>query len=84
LKYYIAEYVTQPSDHDLIDIADDDNCGHDHETAENAAENHFSHHDGWESSWPLTFVLVEDDGSTSSWVVELESVPQFYARRKKT
>ncbi len=29
--------------------------------AEDAAEHYISNHDGWESSWPLTFSIYETD-----------------------
>lgn len=87
MRYFIEEYsgghADQPDDDDMYKLPDDDNCGHDYETAENAAEHFLRKHNGWESQWPLTFVLVEDDGSKSSWTVDMESVPQFHASRKK-
>ena len=51
--------------------------------AEAAADDFHRRHDGWESSWPLDFVLMEADGSViGTFSVERESVPQFSATRK--
>jgi hypothetical protein len=50
--------------------------------AEEAAEDYYSAHDGWESSWPLTFVFYdsEDGPEIGRCEVECESVPSFHAR----
>lgn len=48
--------------------------------AEGAAEDYFQHHDGWEASWPLTFVIFDDDEKEIGRVlVQHETVPSFRA-----
>lgn len=51
--------------------------------AEAAADDFHSRHDGWESRWPLEFVLMEADSSViGTFIVERETMPQFSATRK--
>lgn len=49
--------------------------------AMDAAEDYHGNHDGWESPWPLEFVLYEsEDGPPiARFDVEREVVPHFYA-----
>jgi hypothetical protein len=52
--------------------------------AEDAAQDYFDNHDGWESTWPLTFVILDEDlNELGSFVVEMEAVPQFWATKKQ-
>ena len=45
---------------------------------EQAAENYFSDHDGWDCHWPLTFELLDDDQHVIYRAeVQLESQPLF-------
>ena len=73
--YKILDY-----DEDIIDYIDgwEDDDGR--WIAAAAAENFHSFHDGWESHWPKTFVIVREDGSElGTYTVEREAVPSFYA-----
>jgi len=46
--------------------------------AEEAAEQYFRHHDGWEDSWPVTFhIFPPHADSPVSVVVEIEHEPAF-------
>jgi hypothetical protein len=46
-----------------------------------AAEDYHSHHDGWESSWPIEIVLMEPNGAViGTYSVDREMQPHFYAR----
>lgn len=47
--------------------------------AQECAEKYFSEHDGWESSWPLTFTIFKDGKQIGRARVEMESEPQFYS-----
>lgn len=53
--------------------------------AEDAAETYadycIDNRDGWDSSWPLTFRVRLPDGSTEDYEVELDTVPEFTARK---
>jgi hypothetical protein len=50
--------------------------------AEQAAENYHQKHDGWESSWPITFIIRKEDGSEiGRYEVDREIAPQFFARK---
>lgn len=45
---------------------------------EQAADNYFSDHDGWDCRWPLTFELLDDDQQVIYRAeVQLESQPLF-------
>jgi len=44
-----------------------------------AAEDYHSRHDGWESSWPIAFEIVDADGiSLGTFNIDREAVPHFY------
>ena len=49
---------------------------------EQCADDYWSEHDGWESSWPLTFTLHQEEGGleVARSVIEMEAEPRFYAR----
>jgi hypothetical protein len=50
--------------------------------AEDAAEDYHNRHDGWEDSWPLTFVILDEElNELGRFSVEREAVPQFSASR---
>ena len=58
---------------------DDDDA---EDVAATAAENFHDQHDGWESSWPITFeILDEADISLGSFQVDRELVPHFFVSR---
>jgi hypothetical protein len=47
---------------------------------EDAAQDHFECHDGWESRWPLTFSLVDENGAEyARAVMRREDRPEFFA-----
>ena len=52
--------------------------------AEEAAEDYFNNHDGWESSWPLTFTIFQDEKKIGQIVVDMETVPRFHAHRPQS
>lgn len=53
--------------------------------AQNAAEDFHSRHNGWESSWPLTFRLVKKDGTViGDFEVDRDVQPVFLAREIKS
>ncbi len=47
--------------------------------AELAAEHFFAYHDGWEYEWPLEIQVIDKNGQTSGFKVELEHAPVFTA-----
>jgi hypothetical protein len=51
------------------------------DVAMDAAEDYHGNHDGWESRWPLDFIIYEsEDGPPAArFEIERETVPQFYA-----
>lgn len=51
--------------------------------AEDAADDYYANHDGWESPWPLIIALyeTEDGPEIARYLVELEHEPAFYARQ---
>lgn len=50
--------------------------------AADAAEDYWGNHDGWESNWPLTFLLFASETGPLlvSVKVDMESVPSFTGR----
>ena len=54
------------------------------ETCEQAAEDHYKNHDGWEGKWPITIRLYLDKtgGEVFSAEVEFDCEPVFAATRK--
>jgi len=50
--------------------------------AEAAAEDYHANHDGWESSWPITFVILDEARKElARFLVDREAVPQFNATK---
>ena len=81
MKYYIEDYDQGPEDAYKIHNC---NWGIDHPqyAAEDAAEDYHGYHDGWESSWPLVFVMLDDElNELGRFSVDRESVPQFHASK---
>jgi hypothetical protein len=69
--------VTLIADYDL----DDDSWNDD--LAERCADDWHSNHDGWEASWPRTFVLFRDKTGPAfaRFTVDREYAPQFSATK---
>jgi hypothetical protein len=82
MKYYIDDHETIE---DAITIPGWDGTGSFSGllwAAEEAAEDHHNNHDGWESSWPLTFVILDDElNELGRFSVGREFVPQFYVTK---
>jgi len=80
MKFYIKD--RGDSAYDAVDIGDGNGWHrHDSFTAEGAADIYHDNYGGWESSWPMTITLVDDNGTESDWDVDRESVPSFYATK---
>jgi hypothetical protein len=49
--------------------------------AQEAAQDYWDNHDGWEASWPLEFSLHETEGGAevARFAVQMEAEPVFYA-----
>lgn len=47
--------------------------------AQDAGEDFYNNHDGWEAEWPLELSLYDNGQFLGCFKVELESVPQFYS-----
>jgi len=45
--------------------------------AEEAAEDFYNNHDGWECDWPIEFRITIGDNSSNLIKVELDSCPIF-------
>jgi hypothetical protein len=60
------------------DVTDDFECAL---IVTDCAEDYFHQHDGWEASWPRTFLIyaTEDGPPVARLHVHCESVPQFTA-----
>lgn len=53
--------------------------------ARECAQDYWDNHDGWEASWPLTFVLHDGEGGPElgRFFVDMEARPSFTAARKE-
>ncbi len=52
--------------------------------AEDCAKNYHQHHDGWESSWPITIIVYRLDGTKlGTFDVDRDVEPVFSAWEKK-
>ncbi len=72
-KGYSGEYVLESYFDDAEDVAVE------------AAEDYHSNHDGWESSWPIDFEIIDADGiSLGTFEIDREAVPHFFLNRKRT
>jgi hypothetical protein len=77
MRYYIEEYDGGPEDSYYFDPFKSTDLRW---AAEEAADYFFCEHDGWDSTWPLTFVLLDDSGvEVGRFMVEMEARPSFYA-----
>lgn len=50
---------------------------------QDAAEDYWSNHDGWESHWPLNIELFVDGNSVGVFEVVMETEPTFSASKKE-
>ena len=49
------------------------------DVAVEAAEDFHTNHDGWESTWPINFEIIDADGiSLGCFKIDCEAVPHFY------
>lgn len=78
MRYYRLGYQ-DPSDAYILPGSQREWIKHDSMTAEEAAEDYHQRHDGWEASWPITIVLVDDEGVESRWSVDRGMSPVFRA-----
>lgn len=54
------------------------------DVAEEASEDFFDNHDGWETTWPVTLYIWNDKGEyLGASVVNVEYSPSFYAYHKE-
>ncbi|HGY3930753.1 TPA: hypothetical protein ACNVXV_002074 [Citrobacter koseri] len=51
--------------------------------AQEAAEDYWENHDGWESRWPLNIELFADGSSVGMFEVVMETEPTFSASKKE-
>lgn len=51
--------------------------------AQEAAEDYWENHDGWESRWPLNIELFVDGGSVGVFEVVMEMEPTFSANKQE-
>lgn len=66
-----------------LEVPDHFTVEHAEWTAEDAAEDYHSNHDGWEYKWPLTFRIRDENGrDLGEWEVSMEMVPSFSARHR--
>jgi len=81
VRYYIPEYAQSVDDAYEIDTQWDPDT-YPWLVAEECADDFDSHHEGWESHWPLDIVLVDGEREVGTFTVDREFEPSFYAYRK--
>lgn len=83
-RYGIVEYDHGVDDGYKVETSwhlDDEALGY---IAEDAAEDFYNNCDGWESEWPLTFIIWDNDGKEMGrYRVVIESAPLFTASEIK-
>lgn len=47
--------------------------------AAEVGEDFFHNHDGWESDWPITFVIYHKGMRLGQQTVDMEAIPRFYS-----
>lgn len=76
LKYYIDDLKENKEDARNVP---DDNENDPYFFALNAAEYHYHNEDGWEDSWPMTFIILDENNEfLDKFSVELEFNPVFF------
>lgn len=82
MKY---SYKIPKFDDGIVDVVDSPfgpSAGH--HIATTCAEDFHTHHDGWDCSWPLEFVILREDGSeVGRYSIERDFQPEFYAYEVK-
>jgi hypothetical protein len=74
--YYIADDEELEDCTPLTTRFDEDPIG----AAELAAKDHYDNHDGWDSSWPMSFVILgENKEPLGRFLVDMEDEPVFSA-----
>jgi|WetSurMetagenome_2_1015567.scaffolds.fasta_scaffold183234_3 hypothetical protein len=81
-KYFIEDYGENPEDaYTLKTRWEKNNLDY---VAEDAAQDYHDRHDGWESVWPLTIVILDEElNELGRFSVEREAVPQFHATKEE-
>jgi hypothetical protein len=51
--------------------------------AEDAGQDNYDNHDGWEDSWPMKFEIFSEGKSLGVYWVNMEAEPRFYANEVK-
>jgi hypothetical protein len=81
LKYYILEHGETIEDAREVPKAGDEESTTHYWFVLNAARYHYDNEDGWESSWPLTFVIINGKNQeVAKYAIELDFSPNFYAQ----
>lgn len=84
-KYYRPlDWGDKPELEDCYDLSSswgDDDLKY---VAEEAAEDYFHEHDGWECNWPLEFLILDITGKELGlFEVDMEAKPDFHAAKVK-
>jgi len=84
MKFYVPDHGETKEDAHEFDTSNksslrlsDGLCDWD---AEDVADFCFNHHDGWEWTWPIVIVLINDEGQERAFEVSMEMTPSFTAR----
>ena len=82
MKYYVDDHGTIEDAEMIPDCDCSETTAGLAWAAEYAAEDYHSNHDGWEATWPLTFVVLDDElNELGRFSVDREAVPQFHASK---
>jgi len=81
-KYYIPDLGEDHTDaRELKSDWDKDDLEF---VAQEAGEDYHDNYDGWEDTWPIEIVLLDEVGEElGTYTVHMEAVPEFSAYRKE-
>ena len=84
IRYYPIEHDPNVAFHDAYEFESDHDTEFMDWVVEDCANDYHSEHDGWESSWPITFRIWTESGEVlGDYLVERDYDPVFRAHRKE-
>ena len=83
IRYYPIEHDPNVALDDTYEFESDHDTEFMDWVVEDCANDYHSNHDGWESSWPITFRIWTESGEVlGDYLVERAYDPVFYAHKK--
>ena len=83
IRYYAIDHEPNIEFDDAYEFESDHDTEFMDWVVEDCASDYHSEHDGWESSWPITFRIWTESGEVlGDYLVERDYDPVFYAHKK--